>query len=128
MGESLYINVFQRVEFEDDDRLALLPICTIVRSCDIEQAYDAALAFTDAAEIVIGWQVGDNPPNEFNGAGHFAKALLAHVNEGWEKYTRLGAVPDADGDGDWDDEDMVINIVCGDEGHPVHDQYDRPEV
>jgi hypothetical protein len=123
MGEALYINVFHRVTDEDAERQLILPICTIVRTCDIQQAYDAALAFTDAANIVNGAYEG-MPLLEFNGPGHFAKALLAYINNSWEQYTSLGAVPDDEGDGDWGDEDMVLNIVCDAEGKPYHGVYD----
>jgi hypothetical protein len=122
MGEALYINVFYRATDEDGESQVILPVCTIVRTTDIQQAYDAALEFTDAAVIVNGSYDG-MPAHEFNGTGHFAKALLAHIDAGWEKYTFLGAVPDLDGDGDWGDEDMVLNIVCDLEGKPVHDAY-----
>lgn len=122
MGEALFINVFYRSEDFDSGDPVVLPICTIVRTCDCQDAYDAALAFTDQALIVNGAYAG-MPAHEFNGAGMFAKALLAHINEGWEQYTHLGCTPDADGDGDWGDEDLVLNIMCEEEGKPQHNIY-----
>ncbi len=119
MGTTCFINVYERVVYDEgaftthtDDHLL-----TIMRTADGDLAFDAAMQFCDVSTVVNGSYDG-MPDGEYNGAGHFAIALLEHVRDDWQKYTTICreiSLDDIDGD------DILLNIYVPEEGRAITD-------
>lgn len=88
-----------------DDNLEGL-LCTILRTCDGDQAYDDAIQFVQETEVIKGSYTG-MPETQVNGPGHFAVALLNRLRNGWEIYTSLTTPIDFDS---LEADDMLLEI------------------